>query len=161
MDKVALYRHRQIGWAMLMGALIPIFILLFTLKGAGGFGAQAQKTLAALGPVVYLALGVPLLVLLVFSSLEVSIDQEELKLRFGPGLVLKRFAIREISHAATTRTTFTQGWGIHRRGGVTLYNVSGFDAVKVEFRDGTAILVGSNEAARLAATLNRLVSVSR
>ena len=161
MDHVALYRHRQIGWTMLLSALIPVAILAIAFEGAGGFAGQAGKAVTALGPLVYLTLSVPILLLLVFSSLEVSVDREQLTLRFGPGLVSKRFALAEIAHAVTTRTNFSQGWGIHRRGGVTLYNVSGFDAVKVEFRDGSTILVGSDEAAMLASTLNRLITAPR
>jgi hypothetical protein len=35
--------------------------------------------------------------------------------------------------------------------------VSGFDAVRLSFKDGSAALVGSNDAARLSSTINRLV----
>ena len=145
---------------MLLSALIPVCILALAFEGAGGPGSPAGKAVGSLGPIAYLALAVPVLILLVFSSLEVRVDREQLTLRFGPGLVSKRFPVSSIAHAATTRTSIAQGWGIHRRGGVTLYNVSGFDAVKIGFHDGSSIIVGSNEPALLAATLNRLVAAA-
>jgi hypothetical protein len=160
MDQVALYRHRQIGWTMLLSSLIPL-ILVFSFTYSGATSPAAVKSLKALlsaNPFLALLPVLLLVVIILFSSLEVSVERSVVRLRFGPGgLIRKSWPVESILHAVTTRTTVSQGWGIHRRGGVTLYNVSGFDAVRLTFKDGSAALVGSDDAARLASTINRLV----
>jgi hypothetical protein len=160
MDQVALYRHRQIGWTILISAVIPLLVV-FAVTHSVATPAPALHSLTAIvraQPLLLLGPVLLLVVVLLFSSLEVSVDKSVVRLRFGPGgLIKKSWPVDSISHAVTTRTSFSQGWGIHRRGGVTLYNVSGFDAVRLTFKDGSSALVGSNDAARLSSTINRLV----
>ena len=54
-----------------------------------------------------------------------------------------------------TRTRFWDGWGVHRTRRGWLYNVGGYDAVVLSRRDGTALLVGSDDAPRLKSAIER------
>jgi hypothetical protein len=161
MDDVAIYRHRQIGWAMLLSAIVPLTIL-FVFGHLATPDSQASRALGAARPIFLLALLLPLSAVVLFSSLEVSVDRRALKLRFGPfGPIRKSWPLDAIASASVTRTTLSQGWGIRVRRGFTLYNVSGFGAVRVEFKDGKTVLVGSDEPDKLARAITRIQSERR
>ncbi|HSQ10943.1 MAG TPA: hypothetical protein VLN25_10080 [Burkholderiaceae bacterium] len=57
--------------------------------------------------------------------------------------------MERIADVDLTRTTFWEGWGVHRTRRGWLYNVAGQDAVLVRRSDGTAVLLGSDEPRKL------------
>ena len=145
-----LYHHTQFGWAIVLaaalGALLA-FVLVFVLPPAGSEPLP--------GWLLLLIVGAPLLTLMAFGSLTVSIADGALAWRFGLGWPRKSLPLAEIAAAEPTRTRFIEGWGIHftRRG--WLYNVSGFDAVLVTRRDGKTLMIGTDEPRELTGTLRR------
>jgi hypothetical protein len=121
MDQVALYRHRQIGWTMLFSSLIPLIIVFaFTYSGATSPAAlKSLKGLISANPLLLLAPVLLVVVIILFSSLEVSVDKSLVRLRFGPGgLIRKSWPVDSIEHAVTARTRVSQGWGILQRVGL-------------------------------------------
>jgi hypothetical protein len=92
---------------------------------------------------------------LLFYQLDVQVAGGELRLRFGVGLVRRRFAIADIRAAQAVRNRWLQGWGIHRLARGWIYNVSGLDAVEIELADGSVHRVGSDEPRALLAALER------
>lgn len=98
-------------------------------------------------------------VLLLFDRLTIGVGSGELAWRFGYlGWPRWRLPLTEIVSATVTRTAWLEGWGIRltRRG--WLYNVSGLDAVLILRRDGKTLLLGSDEAPRLARAINEAVA---
>jgi len=91
----------------------------------------------------------------VFGSLTVDIDSETLLVRFGFGLVRKRFRLSEILSAKPVRNGWYHGWGIHRLQNGWVYNVSGFGAVEIELSDGSAHRIGTDEPQALAAAIEQ------
>src|SRR5512137_1708363 len=69
-----------------------------------------------------------------FSSLTIQITDRALHWCFGPGIFRKQVALAEIKTVEITRTRLLEGWGIHKTSRGWLYNVSGFDAVRVTLR---------------------------
>jgi len=80
-----------------------------------------------------------------FSSLTVSVDDTTLTWWFGIGLVRKSVPLADIVAAQPIRTSFLEGWGIHRTRYGWLYNVSGFDAVWIQRRSGKTFALGTND----------------
>lgn len=97
--------------------------------------------------------GVMLVVLALFHSLTVEIVRGELRIRFGVGVIRKRFPISDISRVQTLRTKWWYGWGIRLTPHGWLYNVSGFDAVKIEMASGKKYVIGTDEPKKLLAAI--------
>ena len=129
------YEHTQAGWPMRLTFAALALGLIVLLAGAA------------------LAIAVDWC----FSSLTIRVTSDELQLQlhFGWGWPRKRVPLADIAAVEVTRTTFIEGWGVHRTRRGWLYNVAGFDAVVLRRRDGTAVLVGSDEAPRLKGAIER------
>ena len=89
------------------------------------------------------------------SSLTIRIDNDALLFYFGLGWPRKTVPLEDIDAVEATRTTFWEGWGVHRTRRGWLYNVSGYDAVLLRRRDGSSLLIGSDEPRRLKAAIER------
>jgi hypothetical protein len=149
-----LYEHTQAGWPMRLAFL------------AGALAFVAMSVLQELrqsGPAQLAMLGGASLMVVagwLWSSLTVRIADETLQLRFGPGFPRKSVRLADIAAAEVTRTTFWEGWGVHRTRRGWLYNVSGFDAVLVRQRDGKSFMVGTDEPRRLRTALERALAAA-
>lgn len=136
------YEHRQVSWIPWLAA---------TAIAAGlAIGWAMDPGVAT---AVWLIAPLAAAVLIAFGSLTVAIDHAELRWHFGPGVWRKRLPLSDIASIEVTRTRFWEGWGIRWTSRGWLYNVAGLDAVLVRRRDGKAVLIGSDEAQRLAAAL--------
>ncbi len=90
-----------------------------------------------------------------FSSLTVIVDDKEVRWYFGPGAWSYRAARSDIESAHAVRNSWLAGFGIRMAPGFRLYNVSGLDAVELKLRDGSVRRIGTDDAAGLAAALQR------
>lgn len=101
--------------------------------------------------------GVAAVLALMWSRLTIRIDDDRLRWSYGPGW--PRFSLRlaDIAAVEVTRTTFWQGWGIHRTRRGWLYNIAGWDAVLIQRTDGKQVLLGSDEPRRLKAAVERVI----
>ncbi len=95
-----------------------------------------------------------LLLAAAFAQLTIRDEGEHLALRYGPlPLVSKRFRYDQITAAAPSRTTWTDGWGIHYTPGRGwVYNLSGYDCVEIHYRQ-KPVRLGSDDVERLSAFL--------
>lgn len=92
-----------------------------------------------------------------FHSLTVEVDAQEVRIRFGKGLIRKSFPLAQIRSVRAVRTTPLQGWGIHWIGAGWLYNIYGLDAVELSFHNRKHAFIGTDEPQKLvAAILQRL-----
>ena len=150
-----LYQHRQTGWVMLVLAIVP-FACLATIWI---LTPQSQRELPApLLPGIGILTAVALFG---FSSLSVTITRDHVLARFGIGLVRKTVALADIVAVEVARTRWYQGWGIHWTRDGMLYNVAGFDAVRLRLASGRKVTIGSDDAARLAAAMRRAIDDRR
>ena len=134
------YRHTQFGWVMLAalaGALVVI---------AGVMHVVPTPAPAPLSIVMLLVA----LVFLLFISLTVTVDRESVRLSFGIGLIRKSFRLSDIQSVAPVRNHWLYGWGIHLTPRGWLFNVSGFDAVELEMKNGRHYRIGTDEPVKLA-----------
>jgi hypothetical protein len=145
----ALYEHRQLGWTMMAVAALPAICLLAFLAVTPAANRELPMPLIP-------GLGIASLVVLVgFSSLSVVVTTTHVVLRFGIGLYRRVIPLETIVSVATTTTRWYEGWGVHFTRQGMLYNVQGFDAVRVELANGKRLRIGSDDATRLRSAIQR------
>jgi hypothetical protein len=94
-----------------------------------------------------------------FSTLTVTVNQNQLSLRFGYGLFRKSFQISDITSAKAVKNRWYYGWGIR----VSLipymwiYNVSGFDAVEIVLKNRRVYRIGTDEPKTLERALKQMI----
>lgn len=84
-----------------------------------------------------------------FSAMTVRVTDRFVHWRFGPGVMRRKIALSQIQNASITKTTWLEGWGIHYTSRGWLYNVGGFDAIHITLKDGSRVILGSNDVQKL------------
>jgi hypothetical protein len=141
-----IYRHRQSGTLTLAGLGTGALVLI-VLAGTVPL-ANPQRVIVSVVAVL-LALAV-----LLFGSLTVSVSYEQIDVRFGPGLIRKRFRSAEVLQVKPVRNHWYYGWGIRLTPRGWLFNVSGLDAVELLMRDGRTYRIGTDQPKELAAAIS-------
>lgn len=96
--------------------------------------------------VVVLAIGtIPMIFLYLFHSLTVELSQDSIVVFFGPGLVRRKIDVQKISEVRVVRNRILYGWGIRRGAGCWIFNVSGLDAVELQFKSGRRFRIGTDD----------------
>jgi hypothetical protein len=144
MGTTSRYRHTQVGTVILVSLAIPALVLAVAVTA----GAAPVSLLPLLG--VFLAC------MVLFGSLTVEVDRAAVSLRFGFGLIRRRFPLAEVRNVSVVRNRWYYGWGIRLLPRGWLYNVSGLDAVEIELADGRAHRIGTDDAAVLAAAIQQV-----
>ena len=141
------YRHTQRGTV-----LLAIYGTI-----AGGIAVF----LALSGAPAPLIPGIAMIVLVaaaaLFSSLTVSVSREQISLRFGVGLIRRRFRIGDIRHVGIIRNRWWSGWGVRFTPHGWLYSVSGFDAVRIVLTNGRTYNVGTDEPTELLTAIQAAI----
>jgi hypothetical protein len=136
------YSHSQGLWPLWV--ILPLVSSSVAAKGlpAGGTDRAIAVVIAVMLPVIALA---------VFGRLRIDLDASTLEWQFGYlGFPRWRLPLADIASVTPVRTGWTDGWGIHyRRGQGWLYNARGFDAVRIDKRDGSVVRLGTDEPERL------------
>lgn len=144
------YSHRQVGTVLLV-AMTPAVLV-----------AAAIWPRAPEGAVRFIAAGVFLaitaLTVLLFGWLTVDVTDDSLRLRFGVGLVRRRFAIADLRTARAVRNSWYYGWGIRYTPHGWLFNVSGLDAVEIELASGRRYRIGTDEPQDLLRAIERAMA---
>ena len=131
------YMHKQIGYILIVIYSIVLAIVTY------------YMLLSGFDRIALLVIGIMAVVLLLFATLTVEIDEEFLKIRFGIGLVRKKFALSEIKSCKIVKNPWYYGWGIHLTPRGWLYNVSGFDALEIIMKSGKKYRIGTDDSDEL------------
>jgi hypothetical protein len=146
MDKSAQsYAHTQSGttiiWSLAAAAIIVVGSLFLTTRATGGIGALPTPALAIVGVVLVILLSAGV----VFSRLNVRVENGELSWRFGLGFLEHKVPLSDIASATVVTNPVWAGFGVRRLPNAWLYNVSGTRAVELVMRDGSRVRIGSDE----------------
>jgi len=139
------YRHTQIGYLMIFTTLIVL--VLFTwiqITARAETPSYDSGTNTAIMVVI-------LFILVSFSTLTVSINDEFLKLRFGWGIFSKKFLLTDIANIRKVKNHWYYGWGIRIWfwPKMWIFNVSGFDAIEIIMKNGKIYRIGTDEPEKL------------
>ena len=96
--------------------------------------------------------------LLMMSSLTVTIDDQFLRVRFGPGVFFKKFPLSEITGCGPNYRTYIWGWGIRWYFNGWLYNIAGFDSVEIILKNGKKRRIGTDQPQQLAAAIQAAIT---
>lgn len=142
------YKHTQIGYLMLVVTLAVLVLFAWVYITAR---AEPPSYYSGTNFAVTAIMVLILFILTSFGALQVLIDGEYLRIKFGYGVYRKKFSLNEIISVKTVRNRWYYGWGI--RGWLWpkmwIYNVSGFDAVEIKLKNGKTYRIGTNEPKKL------------
>jgi hypothetical protein len=137
------YSHTQIGYVTGgAGALATAWLAV--LARHGGLGGIGLVLLVLMGAVTIL-----------FSTLTVTVSDEELRFYFGPGFWERRFPVEDIERVEVVRNSALHGWGIRYTHHGWLYDVSGLRAVEIVVRGEEQLRIGTDEPEQLKRALER------
>lgn len=143
MEKPERYHHTQIGTVMIMALGAAIVLLA---------AVACQQDDAPMVIVLPIG-GILIVVLFLFGTLTVVVRPDEVEVRYGPGLIRKRWPLKAFAAVRTVRNRWWYGFGIRYIGTGWLYNVSGLDAVELERPGGKVVRIGTDEPEALEAAL--------
>ena len=132
-----IYKHTQIGYLIIIALIIPLLILFF---------AMSATEFTQVFPIVFSTL---LIALALFYSLTVEINETKLIVKFGFGVINKKFILKDIESCHIVKNHWYYGWGIHWTPHGWLYNISGFDAVEIKMKNGKTYRIGTDEPKNL------------
>ena len=142
------YKHTQIGYLMLVVTLAVLVLFAWVY-----FTASAEPASVDSGPnlLVTAIMALILFMLASFATLTVSIDENDLRIKFGYGIFAKEFALNQIASVQSVKNHWYYGWGVKIWFWpyMWIYNVSGLDAVEITMRNGKMYRIGTDTPGEL------------
>ncbi len=132
------YKHTQTGYLLIVAYIIAPLLLLAALIPLAR-SDEAFRPIALIGPLILL------LTLALFATLTVTVDSEKIELRFGIGLIRRRFRIQDIQSFREARNRWYYGWGIRYTLHGWLFNVSGLTAIELQLKNGKKYRIGTDD----------------
>lgn len=93
-----------------------------------------------------------------FCTLTIQITRESLKWSFGPGLISRQVALKEIAAAEPVENSWLARWVTHYTRREWVYNVAGADAVRVTLKNGKSFRLGTDEPEALTAEIRSKIT---
>ena len=99
-----------------------------------------------------------LLTLLLFHSLTVEINKTKLIVKFGFGIISKKFNLKDIKSSHAVKNHWYYGWGIRLTPNGWLYNVSGLSAVEIQMKNGKKYRIGTDKPKNLEHAIRQAIN---
>ena len=141
------YRHTQWGFIA-----IPTF-LLFAVIVIPATAADDETSSLFTAGIIGFVIAI-LVVVLLFSRLEVTVSEGRIVTAYGFGRPHREIALADVTAVRQVRNTWIQGWGIRKITNGWMYNVWGLDAVEVELSSGDIFRIGSDDPENLLAAIS-------
>ena len=143
------FKTKQTGWAIV---IISIVVCVFMAIAAFYLG-QAQSETVMMSISIIIVFG---LVLALFSTLETTVSEKDIKIKFGVGLIKKTIPLDSIESMTVVRNKFWYGWGIRLTPHGWLWNIAGYDAVEFVLKDNARkFRLGCADAKELMAEIKK------
>jgi hypothetical protein len=149
-----LYRHTQIGWTIVV--IVAAALIVEVIVAA----IVSSESTAALAPAGAVA-AVLAVVLAIFSTLTVTVDDVAVRLAFGLNVLRREVRLDEVTAVRKVRNSWAAGWGVRVIPHGRLYNVGGLDAVELELDNGRVVRVGTDEPDELLAAVRQALRAGR
>jgi hypothetical protein len=135
------YKHTQIGYLLIVALGAAVVII----------GNLAVVTKFNLGTLLLLAFMI--LCLLAFATLTVRVNDQAITIRFGIGLIRRSFLLQDIQAYHAVKNPWYYAWGIHAIPGGWIFNVSGWEAVELQMKNGKNYRIGTDDTQGFAHAL--------
>ena len=142
-----IYKHTQTGYLMIAALIIPLFILYFVMNNA---------EFAQILPIVFFIL---LIALSLFYSLTVEINETMISVKFGIGIINKKFILKDIESCNIVKNYWYYGWGIRFTPHGWLYNISGLSAVEIQMKNNKKYRIGTDEPKKLEQAITQAIKL--
>jgi hypothetical protein len=98
---------------------------------------------------------ITLLLILLFKDLTVTVNDQEVDVRYGVGLIKKTIPLDQVESCRKVRNHWIQGWGIRYGRGYVMYTISGLDAVELVLKGkARKVRIGTDEPDELCEAIN-------
>ncbi len=143
------YKHTQISFMMIIITIVMIWFFAWI-----HFVASIEPKSVDSGS-NFLVSAVMLLIILIISSfisLQVSIDDRFLKIKFWYGIFKKSFLLEDIISVRKVKNHWYYGWWIRfwfcpKK--VIIYNISWFEAIEIELKNWKIYRIGTDDVWKL------------
>jgi hypothetical protein len=132
-----MYQKTQFGKITAISLVSALLII-------GYFGVY-YSNFPSLLLVALVLFGILLLSLILFYKLTVIVDDHNIQIIFGIGLIKKRFNLKDINSCRSVKNRWYYGLGIRLTPHGWLYSVSGLRAVEILMKDGKKYRIGTND----------------
>lgn len=146
MSDQATYCHTQPGWLTRVCLYVPALAIFLACMFVIAIPTTELFALFAAGVALFVGGWL-------FGSLTVTVGEDAVEVRFGPGIIRRRWALDDFTSVSVVRTRWWHGWGIHWGPKGWLYNVSGFDAVELVRKNGRVLRIGTDDPSALEQAL--------
>jgi hypothetical protein len=92
-----------------------------------------------------------------FYSLTVEVTDRDIRIRFGIGVVERRFPLADIQAVKPVRNRWYYGWGMRLTPHGWLYNVEGLDAVELAMSTWRHVRIGTDKPVRLTKAIRAAI----
>ena len=142
------YKHIQFSYLVLVVTLAVFLLFAWVYITAS---AEPESTDSGPNFFVTSIMAFILFILASFVTLQVIIDGDYLRIKFGFGIFQKKFSLNDIMSVQTVKNHWYYGWGIRiwLWPKMWIYNVSGFDAVEIKLKNGKTYRIGTDEPEKL------------
>ncbi len=146
------YRHRQIGYLMITVSLAVVIFYFFLYR------IISEEASLDIVPVTFV-MALVVLILSSFVTLQVIVDEQYVRVKFGYGAFRKKFPVNQIVSAKSVKNHWYYGWGIKVWFWpyMWIYNISGFDAVEIITKSGKIYRIGTDEPKQLESFINQII----
>ena len=134
---------------IIMSVLLIVFAILLVIRG---FSAEPETYMYATLVFIFMVC------LLNFYKLTIIVNNTTISFKLGIGIFGKSYDISEIASCKPVKNLWIYGLGIHKIPSGWLYNVSGFKAIELRFKDSTRVIrIGTNKPEEIAEAIKELI----
>ena len=127
------YKHTQIGY------------LLIIALGAATLLIGRLTIITRFNPGAILLLVLMILFLAIFATLTVEVKEQTINIQFGNGIIRKRFSLKDVQTYRAVKNPWYYAWGIHVIPNGLIFNVSGWEALELQMKNGTKYRIGTDD----------------
>jgi hypothetical protein len=132
--------------------LSVLLIVFVTLLIDHGFSVKPEAYMSSSLVLIFIVC------LLTFYKLTIIIDNTTISFKLGIGIFGKSYKIDEIESCNSVKNKFIYGLGIHLIPNGWLYNVSGFKAIELTFKNSNKVIrIGTNKPEEIVELMQRLI----
>jgi hypothetical protein len=143
------YHHVQIG-RLLITSYGTLCLLTAAVMVATGFGPFFMYVMLVFG-----------VLLAIFATLTVAVDDRAITFEYYLGFPRMRFKIEKIAACRIVRNRWYYGWGIRYTPHGWLFSVSGLQAVEIEMKNGKRYRIGTDDPVLLSRAIEQALGVAK